>query len=163
MEIRDRYSRGSSRSRGSSSASEVDPREKIKDFCRKIVAFMCTQVGMGFLVVGYTLVGAASFMYIEKDADNPKLDEIVKVRSEYAEKLYDVAIFCNTFDKKNFTDEADIVLKTYQDTVVKILRHGYEDREMVEVWTFPAALMFSLGIITMIGFETLYQKPSMEN
>jgi len=40
-------------------------REKVKDCCRKMVAFMCTQVGVGALIIGYTIIGAVGFMHIE--------------------------------------------------------------------------------------------------
>lgn len=157
-----RYYRNSSRSRGSYGSSsvvdEVDPKEKVKDCCRKIVAFMCTQVGVGALVIGYTLVGAFSFMTIEKNGENTKVKEIMGLRNEHLIKLYQVAEKYNIFEVGIFTREIDKVLKTYQDKVVEKFRHGFDERAMSDVWTFPAALMFSLSIITMIGYGNMYPK-----
>ncbi|KAJ8965408.1 hypothetical protein NQ314_004160 [Rhamnusium bicolor] len=46
----------------------------------------------------------------------------------------------------------DMVLRDYQNAVVSIFRHGYNPQD---AWTFPAALMFSLSIITMIGYGNM--------
>ncbi|CAH1986262.1 unnamed protein product [Acanthoscelides obtectus] len=158
-----RYKRGSSRSAGGTSMGSdhtppQDPREKVKDCCRKIIAFMCTQLSVGALVFGYTLVGAVSFMHIEKGGENVKLKEVTKLRGVYSHKLYQVAEMCNIFEKRVFIREADYVLKEYQNLVVEVFRHGYDERKMSDVWTFPAALMYSLSIITMIGYGNMVPK-----
>jgi potassium channel subfamily K, invertebrate len=65
--------RSSVRSRSSGgSSSEVDPREKVKACCRKLVEFMFTQVGVGGLVVCYAIVGAFGFKHIETMKDDKK-------------------------------------------------------------------------------------------
>lgn len=66
--------RSRDRERDSSSTSTgLDPRERVKDCCRKVVAFMCTQVGVGGLVVGYAIVGAFGFMSIETQEEYPQV------------------------------------------------------------------------------------------
>lgn len=60
---------GSVRSRGSSSVSSSDPREKLKDCCRQFVSFMFTQVGVGTLVVAYAIAGAFAFMKLEGESE----------------------------------------------------------------------------------------------
>ncbi|XP_046397908.1 TWiK family of potassium channels protein 12 [Ischnura elegans] len=61
-------SRGSSASTPPTPPTPMAPRERLKDCCRQLVAFMCTQVGVGGLVVGYALVGAFGFLSIETQA-----------------------------------------------------------------------------------------------
>lgn len=153
---RERYTPEKSRR----SMKNADPQEKIKDWCRKIIAFMCTQVGVGALVFGYTLVGALSFQTFEQKWENDKVGEILKLREECARHLYRVAENYNVFEKRVFMKEIDKVLVVYQNSVVPIFDHGYDDRKMSEVWSFPAALMFSLSVITMIGYGNLVPKTS---
>ncbi|XP_057653632.1 potassium channel subfamily K member 15 [Diorhabda carinulata] len=145
-------------SRGSSSTSDNDPKAKIKDCCRKIIAFMCTQVGLGALVFSYTLVGAISFMSLEQKGNNTEPNEINKTRQEYLIKLYNVALKHNIFDVNNFSEDTNKVLKNYQEKVVEIFKYGYSERSTNDMWTFSAALMFSLGVITMIGYGNLVPK-----
>ena len=35
---------------------------------------------------------------------------------------------------------------------------GYDERPLEEIWTFPGALMFSLSIITMVGYGNVVPK-----
>lgn len=151
------YLRGSTRSRGSSSASDVDPRERIKECCRKLIAFMCTQVGVGALVFGYTLIGAVTFMNIEEKGQNTMAKEMNKTRSNYTVQLYEAALECNGRGKDNFSATVDKVLQAYQKEVVTIFLDGYDPQDE---WTFPSALMFSLSIITMIGYGNMVPKTS---
>ncbi|KAJ8985334.1 hypothetical protein NQ317_008365 [Molorchus minor] len=168
MEGRDRYQRCSSRSKGSSS-SDPDPREQIKDCCRKLVAFMCTQVGVGAMVFGYTLIGAVIFMNIEEKVEkDEKLErQLNDTRLNVSLRLFKVALRYNIWDPEAFSNQSDEILLGYQlviisklnlllyrpkDVVVKIFRKGYDPQDN---WTFPTALMFSLSIITMIGYGNM--------
>lgn len=119
---------------------------------------MFTQVGLGALVFGYTLIGAVSFMNLEKKGNNTEPDEIQFHRKKYMVQLYKVALKNNIFDEKNFSIDTDRVLKNYQDKVVEIFKHGYSEYSTSDMWTFPAALMFSLSVITMIGYGNLVPK-----
>ncbi|XP_072395858.1 two pore potassium channel protein sup-9 [Diabrotica undecimpunctata] len=154
------YYQGSSRSRGSSSVSDNDPRAKIKDCCRKVIAFMCTQVGLGALVFGYTLVGAVSFMTLEQKGVNIEPVQINEKREEYLVKLYKVALKHNIFDVDSFFSDSDAVLRSYQEKVVEIFKYGYSERSVNDMWTFSAALMYSLSVITMIGYGNLVPRTS---
>ena len=54
------------RSKASSSTStSSNKKSKLKKCCRAFVELMFTQVGVGGLVVAYTLMGASIFQYIE--------------------------------------------------------------------------------------------------
>lgn len=149
------YSREKIRSK---SLKNVDPQEKLKDWCRKIIAFMCTQVGVGALIFGYTLVGALSFQNIEQKWENNKVKEVTRLRQECLVHLYKIVEINNIFEKHILVGEMDKELKLYQKSVVDIFHHGYDDRKMTDVWSFPAALMYSLSVITMIGYGNLVPK-----
>lgn len=49
----------------------------LKHCCRSVATFMCTQVGVGGIIVGYALVGASVFMALETQED-ALIDVIVK-------------------------------------------------------------------------------------
>lgn len=158
MSGRSRSLRGSVRSRGSSTPSDADARERIKDCCRKFIAFMCTQVGVGGLVVGYTLVGAVGFMKIETRkniTDQFYVSNVSALRDASAKRLWKVAEYYNTFNKTTFTHAADRELVQLQKALVVYVKKGYSGRTADEIWTFPAALMFCLSVITMVGYGNL--------
>ncbi|XP_066252130.1 TWiK family of potassium channels protein 12 [Euwallacea similis] len=163
-ERRDRSMRSISRSRTPTRYPSNVPkqpkrhREQVKDCCRKMVAFMCTQVGVGALIIGYTMIGAVGFMHIEKSARNIEVLEVAMLRANTAKKLFAVVMENNIFDQKQFNKDIDRVLKGHQGDVVELFKHGFEERPMQEVWSFPAALMFCLSIITMVGYGNMVPK-----
>ncbi|XP_024939319.1 two pore potassium channel protein sup-9 isoform X2 [Cephus cinctus] len=156
--------RSSLRSRDSSSTSTgADPRERIKDCCRKLVAFMCTQVGVGGLVVGYAIVGAFGFMTIETRQEYSHLAEVDKLRNISAKELWiktaaDPEV--NVLNKTAFDLRTKLILKKFQENFTLAVKRGYDGRKAIEVWSFPAALMFCLSIFTMIGYGNMVPRTS---
>lgn len=151
--------RASQRSRDSSSTSAgVDPRERIEDCCRKLVAFMCTQVGVGGLVVGYAIVGAFGFISIETQEEYPHVQQMIKLRKNYAGKLWNNTAAdqrVNILNKLAFEKNTDIILKEFQNKVVDAVKNGYNGKTVEEVWSLPAALMYCLSVFTMIGYGNM--------
>lgn len=154
--------RSSLRSRGSSSTTGSDPREKIKDCCRKLVAFMCTQVGVGGLVVAYAIVGAFGFISVEI---NDKLNEqnvVVRDLTENcAGRLWELTATENVFNETLWKNESDKLLLDFQKELTKAIQSGYDGRTSEEIWSFPAALMFCLSIFTMIGYGNMTPKTGL--
>lgn len=148
--------RSSVRSRDSTSTSGSDPREKIKDCCRKIVAFMCTQVGVGGLIVGYAILGAFSFMSIETQHPPKIINTIQVLQNDTLVKLWNVTDTYNTLYDTQWMNETNSILESYQKEFAKAVKRGYDGRTPEEVWTFPAALMFCLSVFTMIGYGNMY-------
>ncbi|XP_022904799.1 TWiK family of potassium channels protein 18 [Onthophagus taurus] len=163
MEGRPRRSfRSSTRSRESSSTSDVSAREKIKDCCRKLVAFMCTQVGVGGLVVGYTAVGAFTFRYIETLTDDESYLQVEEARNRTATELFQIVCKVNVFNRTVFEQEINSTLRKFQDKVANETKlHGYSGRKNIEIWTYPAALMFCLSVITMVGYGNMVARSDL--
>ncbi|KAG7187581.1 hypothetical protein KM043_016649 [Ampulex compressa] len=153
--------RSSLRSRDSSSTSTgPDPRERVKDCCRKLVAFMCTQVGVGGLVVGYAIVGAFGFMMIETQVENPPPVCVREsIRKQYADELWQSTAgnpSVNVFNKTAFGLVSNGILRRYQDNFTKgYLKENCSGLSPADLWSFPAALMFCLSVFTMIGYGSL--------
>lgn len=147
--------RSSLRSRDSSSTTESDPREKIKDCLRKFVAFMCTQVGVGALVVCYAIVGAFGFISIETLEKDPHADLVVELRTRCVTDLWQLTANENVFNETVWIREANTILKHFQDDLADVVSRGYDGRTTEEVWSFPGALMYCLSVFTMIGYGNM--------
>lgn len=157
--------RSSLRSRDSSSTSTgVDPRERVKDCCRKLVAFMCTQVGVGGLVVGYAIVGAFGFMMIETQPEQTAtVCEREEIRREYADELWFSTASnqsVNVFNRTAFHVVSNNILLRYQENITNGVRQKINCSGLTpaDLWSFPAALMFCLSVFTMIGYGSLVPK-----
>lgn len=158
-----RQNRWSVRSNASLSSLSVNRKEKCKDFCRKTIAFMCTQVGVGGLIIVYALVGAASFISIETDeklVDITYVEEVKQMRDRYASELWALAVKNNDPDINEtiWTSQMNVKLLDYQNYLVTMIKKGYDGRTIKQMWSFPAALMFCLSVFSMIGYGNMFPR-----
>lgn len=119
---------------------------------------MCTQVGVGGLIVAYALVGAASFISIETDdklANITYVEEVKQMRDKYATELYTLALKNNGVNETIWQNQMNVKLLDYQNYLVAMIKKGYDGRTLKQMWSFPAALMFCLSVFTMIGYGNL--------
>lgn len=151
--------RSSVRSQSSSSHNSPKSRkEKCKDCCRKTIAFMCMNVGVGGLIVVYALVGAASFISIETNANftnNNYIDRVANMRNNCATRLWLAAEKHNVLNETAWKLSMNSIIKVYQDNLTDAIHLGYDRRTPKEVWSFPAALMFCLSVFSMIGYGNM--------
>jgi len=122
---------------------------------------MCTQVGVGGLVVGYAIVGAFGFMSIEQDWVNPQNDKVAQLHSKCVCDLWNFSANGLALNETAWRSEVDRVLRVFQNDFVKAYKEGYNGRVSKELWTFPAALMFCLAVFTMIGYGNIVPKTSL--
>lgn len=116
---------------------------------------MCTQVGVGALIVGYALIGAAGFQSIETQPqqNGTNLRAMVEgLRRNLSRDLWYLTEELNIFNQTNWTAKADVVVQGYQHELVKLIKDGYDSRSPEEIWSFPAALMYCMSVFTMIGY-----------
>ncbi|CAB0001247.1 unnamed protein product [Nesidiocoris tenuis] len=154
-------SRESYSSAGSGDVDPSRPQEKIKSCCRTVVTFMCTQVGVGGLIVAYAVIGAFTFMHIESRAEFPELALVADLRRNCADELWDVIQAENVFNQTRFSQRAAVIMKKFQLGVTTAVKHGYDGRTAAESWSFPAALMFCLSVFTMIGYGNLVPRTNL--
>lgn len=119
---------------------------------------MCTQVGVGGLIIVYALVGAASFISIETDekkANITYVEEVKQMRDKYASELYALALENNGVNETIWRNKMNVKLLDYQMYLVEMIKNGYDGRTLKQIWSFPAALMFCLSVFSMIGYGNL--------
>lgn len=146
---------GKGGSSNSSSTPSNRPRKRFKRCCRNFVTFMCTQVGVGALIVFYAICGAFSFQNIEKQYEDDMTLDINLTRTNFALKLWNITEEFNIFNRTEWQVGADAVLKEYQTGIAEKIKKGYDYRTASDIWTFSAALMFCLSVITMIGYGNM--------
>lgn len=142
-------------SSGSSSSPSNVPRKRFERCCRNFVTFMCTQVGVGALIVIYAICGAFSFMHIELQYEDNTQMEVDELRVNCAQELWSITEKFNNFNRTEWQSSTDIALQQYQARIAAIIKSGYDFRKPSDIWSFPAALMFCLSVITMIGYGNM--------
>lgn len=137
--------RSSVRSQESSSSISIDNRGKVKECCRKTVAFMCTQVGVGGLIVVYAIVGALSFIRIETNenyTNNNHIDLVNSLRKNFSQQLWVKSEMYNIFNMSAFKSEVNHTLKAYQNELVKAIKMGWNGKTPQEVSASICLLSF---------------------
>lgn len=167
MNRQQRSSKRSSHHSSGASSSVVDvngipytpARRRVKECCRKTVAFMCTQVGVGAMIVVYALVGAASFISIETNANFTStindIETVRYLRQNCSHLLWRQSVKYNVFNATAWRHDVNEILLAYQNNVTREINLGYDGHTPKEKWSFPAALMFCLSVFSMIGYGNL--------
>ncbi|KAF2363695.1 Potassium channel domain [Trinorchestia longiramus] len=151
--------RSSQRSHGRSSSSSRSSRHRLKDCCRKFISLMCTQVGVGSLLVSYAIVGAFAFIAIEGEMGKDTTNMTVGIHNETLDDLWRHTFKYNVLNKTLWSADIDRTLIVFQRRVVdSITKGGYEVMAPKDIWTFPAALMYCLSVFTMIGYGHMTPK-----
>lgn len=144
-------------SKGSSGFSETekDRGKAVRTCCRATVEFVFTQVGVGGLVVCYTIVGAFAFQAIETQEEEKSIHVVSEKREMAVRELWNITSTYNTLNQRQWTRMTQAVLRSYQDEMTHLIKEGYDQQTVHERWTFPAALMYTLSVITMIGYGNI--------
>jgi len=126
--------------------------QSIRDGCRLFVAWVFSNVGICVLVVGYLLLGAIMFQEIERN-DKLVTSSVVKTRQTTVGQLWNVTEKYNLLHPKNWTAEVDLIIKEYQNEIVNAESQGFDGNDIpVELWNFSGALLYSITVITTIGY-----------
>lgn len=120
-----------------------------------MIAFLFSNVGIVCLVVGYTIAGAFLFTHIEGRDHLNITGDIVKSRNVTATTLWRLSSKENVLPEKIWKAKVRTVLEGYQNTVVTAIKNGYDGVEGNKKWSFAGAFLYSLTVITTIGYGNI--------
>ncbi|KAK9497289.1 hypothetical protein O3M35_004635 [Rhynocoris fuscipes] len=145
-------------SRPSYCQSSPNPQHPASKYCSnsccRSVSSLLSSLGICLLVVGYALLGAVTFMTLEGRnslENNIEIEENDRLRKQTVEKLWSITEDLNILYKENWTRLAGEEVLKFQNMLVKKYKHvGHSSRSYN--WTFPSAFLYSLTLITTIGY-----------
>uniref|UniRef100_A0A336KA96 CSON005216 protein n=1 Tax=Culicoides sonorensis TaxID=179676 RepID=A0A336KA96_CULSO len=136
--------------------------ERAKDQCRKLTAFLFSNVGIILLVVLYTIAGSFMFIAIEGDEALERWQNVTRQRQGVVAKLWEITCCeINTFNKSQFTNFVSKEILKYQNSIVNAAKKGWQggdtspDGDISTPWTFSGAFLYSLTVITTIGYGNI--------
>lgn len=114
---------------------------------------MCTQVGVGGLLVSYAILGACLFKYIEGDMEAATVNLTQKIHNDTIMNLWKHTVKLNILNESQWQRDINKTLYDFQNSIVeKVKKENYQGRKQTEIWNFPSALMFCLSVFSMIGY-----------
>ncbi|XP_076363491.1 potassium channel subfamily K member 18-like [Tachypleus tridentatus] len=129
-------------------------------YCRASTTFLFSHIGLCGLVVGYTIMGAFTFEALEAYNERAKREEMRTERKAVVEALWDITAESNVLHEINWTERAAATLRNFEVTLVRAVRkEGYDGKDEPPLqWSFSGALLYSIIVITTIGYGNIAPK-----
>ncbi|UXI14637.1 Potassium channel subfamily K member 18 [Sarcoptes scabiei] len=138
---------------------EKPKRKKLKfRFCfRKFFAFFLSNVGLCFLVVAYSVVGAFMFRAIESPFEVQTAKQVNELRDRTVLKLWNITLHNNILFYEKWKLLVSNEIRFFQKGLLRSIKDGYEGQQSVgrEQWSFSGAFLFSLTVISTIGYGNI--------
>ncbi|CAH1801168.1 unnamed protein product [Owenia fusiformis] len=146
------------------SATRIRRSRQCKTCCKKFTAFLFSHIGLMCLVVAYSIFGGFIFMSLESPQEELVSHGVHKTRKLYVERLWNLTERLNILYKKNWSLMADDVMKDFQEEIrVAVKYDGWDGQSDGKdsgerQWTFAGALLYSITVITTIGYGHIAPK-----
>ncbi|XP_066261551.1 potassium channel subfamily K member 18 [Euwallacea similis] len=138
--------------------------KKCKEYVRNFIAFMFSNVGIIGLVIGYTIAGSFIFQFLEKGRQIEVHASAIGNRTLFAQKLWNLTMDLNydlRLKEKEYRAAIDVELIHFQKIFVNLTRKGFDGSDDIigeKSWSFAGAFLFSLTVITTIGYGNIWPR-----
>uniref|UniRef100_A0AC35TZF4 Ion channel n=1 Tax=Rhabditophanes sp. KR3021 TaxID=114890 RepID=A0AC35TZF4_9BILA len=132
-------------------------RSKVKsvvNFVKRIIAFFFSHVGLCALVVGYALLGAVVFRAVEGPHEQYVQSEMQLSRQNAVNIAWNATFRVNRLNKQQWQGIVFAQVRKFRKKSLWAIRKGYDGKEygVSAQWTFTGAFLYSLTVITTIGY-----------
>ncbi|XP_048251832.1 TWiK family of potassium channels protein 18-like [Haliotis rufescens] len=129
--------------------------------CKRFTTFVFSHIGLCSLVVAYSVLGGFIFMKLEAPSEVVERNNMAANRKQQVLALWNLTVDLNVLYEGNWTQLADDVLKAFQKQVYTATKEkGWDgkDGEGELQWSFAGALLYSVTVITTIGYGHIAPK-----
>lgn len=101
---------------------------KVKEFGRKLTAFLFGHVGICGLVVGYIIMGAFAFQAIESEGTKKKYEDVVRLREQTITNLWNITNELNVLYPSEWNESVALQVLQFQRKIVQFVLEGYDGK-----------------------------------
>uniref|UniRef100_A0A1I8A6S9 Ion_trans_2 domain-containing protein n=1 Tax=Steinernema glaseri TaxID=37863 RepID=A0A1I8A6S9_9BILA len=127
---------------------------RVVNLIKRIIAFFFSHVGLCALVIGYALLGAVVFRAVESPHEMEIQNDVATARHHAVNIAWNATFRVNKLDKDQWYKTVHAEVKKFQKKCMWAIRKGYDGKEygVSAQWTFTGAFLYSLTVITTIGY-----------
>ncbi|GMR43852.1 hypothetical protein PMAYCL1PPCAC_14047, partial [Pristionchus mayeri] len=127
---------------------------RVVNLVKRIIAFFFSHVGLCALVVGYALLGAVVFRAVEGPHEMRIQSQVTSARQRAVDVAWNATFRVNKLDTDQWKRMVHAQVKKFQKECMVAIRRGYDGKELgvSAQWTFTGAFLYSLTVITTIGY-----------
>ncbi|EFP09568.1 hypothetical protein CRE_25535 [Caenorhabditis remanei] len=127
---------------------------RVVNLVKKIIAFFFSHIGLCALVVGYALLGAVIFKAVEGPHEAEIQAQVKNARERAVDVVWNATFRVNRLDSKQWKKTVLDEVKIFKTVCMQSIRKGYDGKEYGKQaqWTFTGAFLYSLTVITTIGY-----------
>jgi len=120
---------------------------------KKVIAFLLSHVGLCFLVVAYTLLGAVIFRAIEGPLEVEIQRSVSRKRRSVVDTLWHTTYVYNVLDRPVWLASVDQQMDEFKQLLLHVIRRGYDGIDSYDnsQFTLAGAYLYSLTVVTTIG------------
>uniref|UniRef100_T1IJW1 Potassium channel domain-containing protein n=1 Tax=Strigamia maritima TaxID=126957 RepID=T1IJW1_STRMM len=137
-------------------------RGKCKSCLGIFLARLFSHIGLVSLVIAYVVVGALTFKALEADHEMSGRRLIHNKRQSCVEDLWQYTERLNVLYRRNWTLEVSERLREFEQEILEAVKNdGYDGKDMEssdKQWSFSGALLYSVTVITTIGYGNISPK-----
>ncbi|KHN72276.1 TWiK family of potassium channels protein 7 [Toxocara canis] len=127
---------------------------RVVNLVKRIIAFFFSHVGLCALVVGYALLGAVVFRAVEGPHETFIQSQVTTARQKAVNVAWNATFRVNKLDRAQWERTVHAQVKRFQHKCMWAIKRGYDGKEfgISAQWTFTGAFLYSLTVITTIGY-----------
>ncbi|XP_076363295.1 potassium channel subfamily K member 18-like [Tachypleus tridentatus] len=146
------------------SHQEAAGKTRWKHCLQLVAAHIFSDVGICGLAMSYAMLGALVFEALETRHELAEREHVRQHRTDCMRDLWRITNELNVLYEANWTLAVGGRLREFEETLVNAVRNeGYDGRELDALelqWSFPGALLYSITVITTIGYGNISPKTS---
>uniref|UniRef100_A0A0R3S363 Ion channel n=1 Tax=Elaeophora elaphi TaxID=1147741 RepID=A0A0R3S363_9BILA len=127
---------------------------RVINLIKRIIAFFFSHVGLCALVIGYALLGAVVFRAVEGPHETFIQGQVATARQRAVNIVWNATFRVNKLDREQWERTVHSQIRRFQRKCMWAIKRGYDGKEygLSAQWTFTGAFLYSLTVITTIGY-----------